>query len=112
MDAAGEFSRPEALAQIPEVPFDAATSVAATIAKVETPSAPKPVVVAAATPAPTTPSLSFFSIGSLFKSSAASDANTVDTARADDTPLFDWFKSNDAPPTTFPARVPLPPRRG
>jgi hypothetical protein len=111
MEAAGEFSRPEALAQISEVPFDAPTTVAATVAKVETPSVTKPVTVAAATPAPTTTPLSLFSIGSLFKSSAASDANTVETARADEAPLFDWFKSTDAP-TSFPANVPLPPRRG
>ena len=111
MEAAGEFSRPEALAQISEVPFDAPTTVATTVAKVDTPSVTKPVTVAAATPAPTTTPLSLFSIGSLFKSSAASNANTVDTARADETPVFDWFKSTDAP-TSFPANVPLPPRRG
>lgn len=109
MEAAGEFSRPEALAQISEVPFDAVTT--ASIAKVETPSTMRPVTVAAATPAPTTTPLSLFSIGSLFKSSAASNTNTVDTARADETPVFDWFKSTDAP-TSFPANVPLPPRRG
>ena len=82
------------------------------VAKVETPSAAKPVIVANATKStPIIPTLSLFSIGSLFKSTTASDTETIDTARAEETPVLDWFKSNEKP-STFPANIPLPPRRG
>jgi murein L,D-transpeptidase YafK len=112
MDAAGEFSRPEALAQISEVPFETPSTPVTNVAKVETPSAAKPVIVANATKStPIIPTLSLFSIGSLFKSTTASDTETIDTARAEETPVLDWFKSNEKP-STFPANIPLPPRRG
>jgi murein L,D-transpeptidase YafK len=112
MDAAGEFSRPEALAQISEVPFETPSTPVTNVAKVETPSTAKPVIVANATKStPIIPTLSLFSIGSLFKSTTASDTETIDTARAEETPVLDWFKSNDNT-STFPANIPLPPRRG
>jgi hypothetical protein len=112
MDAAGEFSRPEALAQISEVPFETPSTPVTNVAKVETPSTAKPVIVANATKStPIIPTLSLFSIGSLFKSTTASDTETIDTARAEETTVLDWFKSNEKP-STFPANIPLPPRRG
>lgn len=105
MDAAGEFSRPEALAQISEVPFEAAGSRATNVASVATSGASK----LASTPI--TPAPSLFSIGSLLRNATPSEGVTISTARAEEFPVFDWFRFDENPPS-FPADIPLPPRRG